>query len=249
MTTGISSNWFGSFGGSSALLEQLFQSLFSGSSASTGLSEPTFSNPLDSLSSLFGQFNSQKNLRNLFSGSLGSTQASHSSHHSFLDSLKGAWGSASGFVSNEWNGALNKGSAAGTKVVNFAQNFVGETRGTLFSVGHKAEKWCMDFASYATGIPHQSSCQEAQHWAQRQGKWHSLGSGYTPKAGDIVLYNWHRDGIADHAGIVKGASASGISTIEGNTNIGRGVNGVGEKHRPWNNQILGFISVDGAHAA
>lgn len=142
------------------------------------------------------------------------------------------------------------GISIGQSIVNYAENFIGQTDGRIFNAAHTAEKWCMDFASSAwahiTGAPHFSSCREAQGWAQQHGKWHAYGDGYSPKAGDIILYNWNRDGLADHAGIVRGADSSGVYTVEGNTRIPGSKNGVANKHRPWNNQILGFISAPGS---
>jgi cell wall-associated NlpC family hydrolase len=48
----------------------------------------------------------------------------------------------------------------------------------------------------------------------------------TPKAGDIVFFDWNLDGRYDHAGIfVKGLDNNYFETIEGNTSINNQSNG------------------------
>ena len=57
---------------------------------------------------------------------------------------------------------------------------------------------------------------------KRLGIWNEDG-GSTPKAGDIIIFNWDQDsqpnnGFADHIGIVESVSNGVIHTIEGNSN-------------------------------
>ena len=57
---------------------------------------------------------------------------------------------------------------------------------------------------------------------KRLGIWNEDG-GSTPKAGDIITFNWDQDsqpnnGFADHIGIVESVSNGVIHTIEGNSN-------------------------------
>jgi hypothetical protein len=42
----------------------------------------------------------------------------------------------------------------------------------------------------------------------------------TPIAGDLALYDWNKDGIADHIGIVEAGNASSFHAVEGNTAVG-----------------------------
>ena len=60
--------------------------------------------------------------------------------------------------------------------------------------------------------------------------------------GDIVLFDWGSDGLADHVGIVEGNHPGGgyMTTIEGNTGTGNDANG-GAAHRGrlWRQQRLG----------
>lgn len=41
------------------------------------------------------------------------------------------------------------------------------------------------------------------------------------KPGDVVFFDWNRDGVADHVGIVTANRGSYLETIEGNTSSGR----------------------------
>ena len=54
--------------------------------------------------------------------------------------------------------------------------------------------------------------------ARRLGRVHDKRSA---APGDIVFFDWNRDGIADHVGIVTANRGSYIETIEGNTSSGR----------------------------
>lgn len=40
------------------------------------------------------------------------------------------------------------------------------------------------------------------------------------QAGDVVLFDWGKDGVADHAGIVEQNNGTYLTTIEGNTSVG-----------------------------
>ena len=76
-----------------------------------------------------------------------------------------------------------------------------------------------------------SKLKEAHQWKGR----------HDPKPGDLVIFDWQKDGTADHVGIVKRVNHDGtIQTIEGNTpNPKTGQYGVWEKTRPMS-QIVGF---------
>lgn len=51
---------------------------------------------------------------------------------------------------------------------------------------------------------------------QKRGQWHGGVAGI--RAGDVLFYDWEGDGVSDHVGIVEYVDASGIHTIEGNSN-------------------------------
>ena len=40
---------------------------------------------------------------------------------------------------------------------------------------------------------------------------------YTPAEGDIIWFDWNRDGKADHIGFVESCDGKGVHTIEGNS--------------------------------
>jgi hypothetical protein len=80
--------------------------------------------------------------------------------------------------------------------------------------------WCAYFASWAcrqAGVPvgdHGEgfgSVDALYAWAQRSGRAAPAGSGYTPKPGDLIVFN-------EHIGIVEGVLPNGqVQTIEGNS--------------------------------
>jgi hypothetical protein len=80
--------------------------------------------------------------------------------------------------------------------------------------------WCAYFASWAcrqAGVPvgdHGEgfgSVDALYAWAQRTGRAQPAGSGYTPKPGDLIVFN-------QHIGVVENVLPSGqIQTIEGNS--------------------------------
>ena len=69
-------------------------------------------------------------------------------------------------------------------------------------------------------------------YAQRYGRW--VTGDY--RAGDLVIFDFERDGLIDHTGIIESVGESGIVTIEGNTSsYGSQDNGgaVLRKNRPY----------------
>lgn len=83
-----------------------------------------------------------------------------------------------------------------------------------------------------------SYCPAAVTWFQKQG---SVVDKYQGRPGDIVFFNFSGNGTAEHVGIIEGASADGITTIEANTSpdhaTGSQANGIGvfRRHRPYLN--------------
>lgn len=97
--------------------------------------------------------------------------------------------------------------------------------------GMDAQPWCAMFVSYcfhAAGLPLAITtpkgfayCPYGVQWFRQQGKFFK-----TPKVGDVVFFDWGRDGIADHVGIVEALNPDGtITTIEGNTSQANDSNG------------------------
>lgn len=61
-------------------------------------------------------------------------------------------------------------------------------------------------------------CPTGLNNARRLGRVHDKRSA---APGDIVFFDWNKDGVADHVGIVTANRGSYIETIEGNTSSGR----------------------------
>ncbi|MDO4834089.1 MAG: CHAP domain-containing protein [Bacillota bacterium] len=45
---------------------------------------------------------------------------------------------------------------------------------------------------------------------------YAAGPKYVPKAGDVIFFDWNRNGVPDHTGLVASVSGKTIKTIEGN---------------------------------
>jgi peptidoglycan hydrolase-like protein with peptidoglycan-binding domain len=110
------------------------------------------------------------------------------------------------------------------------------------SFGRGAEAWCADFASWVMqrsgGRMNDPYCPSVVNQLKRDGNWKGTSN---PQPGDLVLFDWDRDGTADHIGIVERVNADGsIGTIEGNTeNPQTGQEGVWRRTRSMGT-VLGF---------
>lgn len=97
------------------------------------------------------------------------------------------------------------------------------------------DAWCAAFVSacavavgYTEIIPRECSCPNMITLFQNMGRWVE-DDGYTPKAGDIIFYDWQDTGVgnnvgmADHVGIVESCDGNTITVIEGNisNSVGR----------------------------
>jgi Putative peptidoglycan binding domain/CHAP domain len=84
--------------------------------------------------------------------------------------------------------------------------------------------WCFDKAGL-TLPPIQSAkgfayCPFAVRWFKDNQQFHKH-----PRIGDIVFFDWGKDGTADHVGLVEEVYPTYIKTIEGNTSIANQSNG------------------------
>lgn len=97
--------------------------------------------------------------------------------------------------------------------------------------------WCCDRAGVALPIL-SASCTILRNAAKAAGMW--VTGDYRP--GDIVIFDWHADGVPDHCGIVETAGGSSVVTLEGNTAIGNDSDG-GEVMRRTRTvgEILGAV--------
>lgn len=108
--------------------------------------------------------------------------------------------------------------------------------------GRGQESYCADFASWvltsAGGSLNDPWCPSIINQLARTGNWKGRSN---PQPGDLVLFDWDHDNVADHVGLVKSVNPNGtITTIEGNTGGGpSGAEGVWEKTRTWD-FVIGF---------
>lgn len=86
--------------------------------------------------------------------------------------------------------------------------------------------WCAMFVTFCARmvgiptsiIPNFASCSVSINtFFNPKGRWHLRTSGYKPKAGDLIYYDWDKDSNPNHVGIVAGIEGSKVVTIEGNT--------------------------------
>jgi peptidoglycan hydrolase-like protein with peptidoglycan-binding domain len=90
------------------------------------------------------------------------------------------------------------------------------------------DSWCATFVSavaiklgYTSIIPTECGCEKMIELFKGLGEWVE-DDAYTPKAGDIIFYDWEDDGNGDnkgytnHVGIVEDVLGTVITVIEGN---------------------------------
>ncbi len=149
------------------------------------------------------------------------------------------------------------------KIVSVASNEVGYTGTSSYSkygdwYGYQGG-WCTTFvlwcynqagsslnvSLYSNITPSGGNCNSMISWYKNKGLYHEKGDGYTPKAGDLVFFDWSGNGSSQHVGIVKSVSGSTVYTIEGNCSgsvKSREYTTSGSK--PYNNvsAIMGYAS-------
>jgi murein DD-endopeptidase MepM/ murein hydrolase activator NlpD len=91
--------------------------------------------------------------------------------------------------------------------------------------GSPSDNWCAMFVSWcaeqngliASGaFPRFASCAEGISWFARRARF-SLGYARTPQPGDLVFFDWDRNGRANHVGVVVDARGGIVRTVEGNS--------------------------------
>ncbi len=87
--------------------------------------------------------------------------------------------------------------------------------------------WCQIFVSWVAHwarvdnqMLHSASCYQTYMDFKARGRLRTAASGYIPKKGDIVFFDWENNGKGgwDHVGIVDYVSGNYLYTIEGNSN-------------------------------
>ncbi len=77
--------------------------------------------------------------------------------------------------------------------------------------------WCADQCGLITGgaVPKFASCPAGVEWFRSNGKWKD--NSHSPAAGTIIFFDWDRDGVSDHVGIVEKCENGRVYTVEGNS--------------------------------
>lgn len=120
------------------------------------------------------------------------------------------------------------------KLISVAQSEVGYEGTSTYSkygewYGYQGG-WCTTFALwcfnktgeaygvslYANIVPGGGNCNSMISWFKNRGRYHTRSSGYKPKKGDLVFFDWSGNGSAQHVGILKSVSDGTVYTIEGN---------------------------------
>lgn len=137
------------------------------------------------------------------------------------------------------------------QIIAQAQSYLGYVSGSsddsVFGrrqAGAFAGSWCAYFVmsvfedcGLQSIIPWSGYCPTIVDEAKRLGIWHPAGT-YTPKTGDLVLYDFNYNSISDHIGIVESVPSSGsVYAIEGNTG-----SPIGVYRKLRNSGILGYVT-------
>lgn len=76
--------------------------------------------------------------------------------------------------------------------------------------------WCANKCGYLdTVIPKFAGCSAGVQWFRARNQW--ADRSITPDPGTIIFFDWDRDGVPDHTGIVEKSENGYVYTIEGNT--------------------------------
>lgn len=117
--------------------------------------------------------------------------------------------------------------------------------------GYDGVAWCGIFVSWcysAAGFPLPkigftkgfAGCQTAAAYFKKNNQITN-----NPIGGDIVFFDWNKDGRYDHTGIfVKWLNENEFETIEGNTSVGNDSNGGVVMRRKRNKSIAIFAHVE-----
>ncbi len=147
-------------------------------------------------------------------------------------------------------------SSWGTDMVFIAKTQLGNQGGQPYWSWYGFEsrvEWCACFVSWVSNqcgyidkgiITKYSACVTAVDWFNEKHQYMARDSGYIPKCGDIIFFDWKdketgaQDGRADHTGIVEytDLQTMRVHTIEGNTS-----DSVAEREYDATNiEILGY---------
>ena len=132
----------------------------------------------------------------------------------------------SGDYTEEWSYALYGASSADGMIVSVALSQVGNAGDRYWMWwGYRARvEWCAIFVSWAASecghideglIPLYQNCVSGSAWFKARGLWRDPG--FEPSPGHLIFFDWERDGVTDHTGIVERYEGGTVFTVEGNS--------------------------------
>lgn len=117
--------------------------------------------------------------------------------------------------------------------------------GAWYGMNHAP--WCAMFVSYCffvAGLPLPATtnkgfayCPYGVDWFKKLDRWYSK-----PQVGDVVFFDWKKNGVAAHVGIVERVYDNGlVGTIEGNTSGSDNANGgMVMRRKRRSGEIMGY---------
>lgn len=124
-------------------------------------------------------------------------------------------------------GNLFAGLFGNSQIVSVAMSQVGNQGGEKFWSWYGFNgrvEWCGCFVSWCSdqcgliesgAVPKFASCPAGVEWFRSNRKWKD--NTYRPAAGTIIFFDWNRDGVSDHVGIVEKCENGRVYTVEGNS--------------------------------
>ena len=85
-------------------------------------------------------------------------------------------------------------------------------------------EWCACFASWCEDrcgllesgkAPKFAMVGDGASWFENKDQW--IKGGGTPSSGDLIFFDWDRDGVLDHVGVVTAVIDDLVFTVEGNS--------------------------------
>lgn len=124
-------------------------------------------------------------------------------------------------------GSIFDGLFGNGQIVQLAKREIGSSNGEKYWKWYGFDsyvEWCACFVSWcgeqsglieSGAMPRFSLCEDGIKWFKNHGKWQN--GGLTPRTGSLIFFDWDRDGVSDHVGIVEKCEGGIIYTVEGNT--------------------------------
>lgn len=149
-----------------------------------------------------------------------------------------------------------------SQVITYAKKFVRKAKYgspnafTKWYYGNNtAAPWCAIFVYYClahtsgktlmTGCGNKAYVPTVWNWAKAKGYTRK-----TPAKGDLVIFDWQKDNVADHIGFVLADKGSTVQTLEGNTsNVSNGNGGCVQIRTRSKTLIKGYVRLPYAKAS